>query len=260
MIIDMHVHTSAYEPDFTPQLRQAEKFDAQLVVAVIWPVGHRGEEPYDVSVELSRDGNRQALELCRRYPARVRAWVYVNPGHTQAAVAELERGLQQPGVVGLKLWVARRASDPCLAPLLEVCAGHGVPVLQHTWVKTQGNLPGESTPDDVRQAALRHPRTTFIMAHAGGDWDYGVKAARDLPNVYLDICGGEAMRGWTERLVSDVGVERVLFGTDMPGRSFPSQLAKVLGARLSDDDKECILRRNFEAILRMRRAAPGGAA
>jgi predicted TIM-barrel fold metal-dependent hydrolase len=258
MIIDMHVHTTAYETDFAPQLHEAEKFDARLVVAVLWPAGHRGEEQYDVSVELFRDANRQALALCDRFPERMRAWIYVNPAHTREALTQLEQGLRHPAAVGLKLWVARRASDPCLDPLLELCAAERVPVLQHTWVKTGGNLPGESTPEDLRQAALRHPRTIFIMAHCGGDWEYGIKAARDLPNVYVDICGGEAMRGWTERLVAAVGVERVVFGTDMPGRSFPSQLAKVLGARLSDADKERILYRNFAAILQQRRR-PGGA-
>jgi hypothetical protein len=45
----------------------------------------------------------------------------------------------------------------------------------------------------------------------------------------------------------------------MPGRSFPSQLAKVLGARISDDAKERILFGNFDAILRARRSTGGAA-
>ncbi len=50
LVLDLHVHTTAYEADFTPQMREAEKFDARLVIAVLWPPGHRGQEPYDVSV------------------------------------------------------------------------------------------------------------------------------------------------------------------------------------------------------------------
>ena len=46
-----------------------------------------------------------------------------------------------------------------------------------------------------------------------------------------------------------VGADRVIFGTDMPGRSFPSQLAKVLGTDLSADDKVKILYKNMARVL-----------
>jgi predicted TIM-barrel fold metal-dependent hydrolase len=41
----------------------------------------------------------------------------------------------------------------------------------------------------------------------------------------------------------------VIFGTDMPGRSFPSQLAKVLGTSLAAADKEKILYGNMARVL-----------
>ena len=65
----------------------------------------------------------------------------------------------------------------------------------------------------------------------------------------LDIGGNECNAGYVEILVNHVGADRVIFGTDMPGRSFTSQLAKVLGADLSAKDKQKILYGNMARVL-----------
>ena len=46
-----------------------------------------------------------------------------------------------------------------------------------------------------------------------------------------------------------LGAERVLYGSDASGRSFASQLAKVHGADISDDDKRLILSGNMRRVL-----------
>src|SRR5262249_30228244 len=138
------------------------------------------------------------------------------------------------------------------------CAQYGIPTLQHTWLKTAGNLPGESTPMDLAVLARRHPSATLIMAHAGGDWEVGLRCARHLDNVYFDISGGEANSGWIECAVDLVGADRILFGSDLPIRTLSSQLAKVLGARISDEAKEKIVYQNAAGILeRARRSLLG---
>jgi predicted TIM-barrel fold metal-dependent hydrolase len=55
--------------------------------------------------------------------------------------------------------------------------------------------------------------------------------------------------------VDAVGAERVLFGSDLPGRSLTSQLAKVLGAHLTSAQKEQILYGNMARILAARAPA-----
>jgi hypothetical protein len=51
-----------------------------------------------------------------------------------------------------------------------------------------------------------------------------------------------------EALAADIGAERILFGSDAPGRSIASQLAKVVFAGLTKAQKERILRGNARAI------------
>jgi predicted TIM-barrel fold metal-dependent hydrolase len=53
----------------------------------------------------------------------------------------------------------------------------------------------------------------------------------------------------TEMAVRELGPERVLFGSDAPGRSFASQLAKVYGAEIPDDAKRLILGANLKRLL-----------
>jgi hypothetical protein len=49
--------------------------------------------------------------------------------------------------------------------------------------------------------------------------------------------------------VRELGAERVLYGSDAGGRSFASQLAKVLGAKIPESAKRLILGENLKRLL-----------
>ena len=102
-----------------------------------------------------------------------------------------------------------------------------VPILQHTWIKTNGNLPGESTPYDLAELARRHPNAQFVCGHTGGNWELGIRAIRNVKNVCAGIAGSDPTSGFVEMAVRELGPERVIHGSDAGGRSFASQLAKV---------------------------------
>ena len=249
-IIDVHVHTDVGKSleDFAEQIEIAEQFDAVLVTYAIRPVADASRYAFPTP-DFCRRCNDETYALMQRYPDRVRGFCYVNPYHADAAAAELERRLTEQHFVGLKLWHALPCSDPRVDRLLEICAHYRVPALQHTWLKADGLGYGESSPEIVADMARRHPNATIIAAHAGGDYEYGAKVFRSCPNVLLDIAGNECNAAGVHILVDHVGADRVIFGTDMPGRSFPSQLAKVLGADLQNEDKEKILYRNMARVL-----------
>jgi predicted TIM-barrel fold metal-dependent hydrolase len=110
-------------------------------------------------------------------------------------------------------------------------------------------LPKESSPTHLAELAARQPRTTFIAAHAGLDWEMGIKALAESPNVLVDTCGFDPEMGYTEMAVHKLGAARVVYGSDATGRSFASQLAKVRGADISDEDKARILGGNMKRVL-----------
>lgn len=204
---------------------------------------------YDPTPEELAQANREVLEVVKRFPDQVFGFVYLNPNHRDASLDEFRRHVVDGPMVGIKLWVARRCADPVLDPIIEAAIKYQVPILQHTYLKTTGNLPGESTPEDLATLARRHPEATFIAAHCGGNWELGFRIFRNCPNILVDLSGFDPTAGATEAAVHYLGAQRVVFGSDAPGRSFATQLGKVLGAAISDQDRELILRENLRRLL-----------
>jgi predicted TIM-barrel fold metal-dependent hydrolase len=145
--------------------------------------------------------------------------------------------------------VARHCNTPELDPIVKRAGELKVPVLQHTYIKVTGNLPGESTPMELSELARRHPDVSFIAAHTGADWEIGIRAIRDCKNVFAELCGSDPTAGFTEMAIRELGAERVLYGSDAGGRSFASQLGKVLGADIPESAKRLILGENTKRLL-----------
>src|SRR5207249_2880454 len=165
------------------------------------------------------------------------------------SVQELERCVKDGPMVGVKLWVARRCSAPEFDPIAARAGELKAPVIQHCWMKVDGNGLGESTPQDLADLATRHPKTNFICVHSGGDWLLGLRAIRSTPNVTAETAGSNPTTGFVEMAVRELGAERVVYGSDVPGRGFASQLAKVQGADVPDAAKRLILGENLRRIL-----------
>jgi predicted TIM-barrel fold metal-dependent hydrolase len=174
---------------------------------------------------------------------------YVTPAFPDEAVAEIERCVDGERMVGVKLWVARRATDTGLDPILEKAVDSDAPVLQHAWLKTTGNLPGESTPADVADLARRHPKARIIMAHLNGAGLAGVEALIHTPNVVVDTSGGDPESGMVEIAAARLGTDRVVYGSDAPIRHFGVTLGKILGADLPEMVKRDMLWNNMARIL-----------
>lgn len=248
-IWDVHTHLTGV-PGNTPEERVPPllEFADRMGIARLCVFLGFGRE-HDPTPEQLRIANDEVLRAVRCRPDRLFGFVYLNPRHTQASLDELNRCVRDGPMVGVKLWVAEHCNEPSLDPLVARATELKAAVLQHTWLKITGNLPGESTPMDVAELAARHPDATIICAHVGGDWERGIRAIRPHPNVYADIDGGDPTAGFTEMAVRELGAERVLYGSDAGGRSFASQLAKVLGADIPDAAKRLILAENTKRIL-----------
>ena len=64
-----------------------------------------------------------------------------------------------------------------------------------------------------------------------------------------DLAGSDPTAGFTEMAVRELGAQRVLYGSDVGGRSFASQLAKVLGADIAESARRLILGENLKRLL-----------
>jgi uncharacterized protein len=249
MIWDAHTHLSGV-PGKTPEqrLEQLLRFADRLgIERVCVFMGMKWS--YDPSPKDMRQQNDEVLAALQRWQHRAFGFVYLNPNHLEASLAELDRCVRDGPMVGVKLWVARHCNTPELDPIIRRATELKAVVLQHTYMKITGNLPGESTPAELAELACRHPDATLICGHTGADWELGIRAIRDCKNVYADLCGSDPTAGLTEMAVRELGAERVLYGSDAGGRSFASQLGKVLGADIPESAKELILGENLKRLL-----------
>jgi predicted TIM-barrel fold metal-dependent hydrolase len=175
---------------------------------------------------------------------------YVSGQHVEASLREIDRCVRNGPMVGLKLWVSRRASDASLDPIVAEAAGLHAPILQHTWFKTDGSQQAdESTPLDLAALARRHPRAQFICGHCGGFWEAGIRAVRSLKNIAVETAGFDPTTGIVEMAVRELGPERIVFGSDARGRSFASQLGKVTGADVSEFTKRLVFSGNLKRFM-----------
>jgi predicted TIM-barrel fold metal-dependent hydrolase len=256
-IWDVHCHLAGVEGE-TPErriVRLLEYADRMGVARLCLSMGMSFSQ--DPAPDELRRQNDAVLAAIDAASPRVLGLVYVNPKHEAASLQEIDRCVGAGPMVGVKLWVAVRANDPRLDPIVERATELKAPLLQHTWIKATGNLPGESTPMDLGVLAARHPRATFVCGHSGGDWELGIRAVRPWANASVELGGGDPVAGITEMAVRELGAERVLFGSDVGGRSFASQLAKVQGAKLPEADKQAILGGNLQRMLGPILAAKG---
>jgi hypothetical protein len=249
-IWDLHCHLSGVPGDRPEErlgrlLAYADRLGVQRLCVFMGM-----EWNYDPSPDQMRRENDDVLRALRHHPGRAFGFVYLNPKHTQASLDELNRCVRDGPMVGVKLWVACHCNAPELDPLLARATELQALIFQHTWLKVTGNLPGESTPMELAELASRHPRAKIVCGHAGGDWETGLRAIRPCPNVSADLAGGDPTAGFTEMAVRELGAERVLYGSDAGGRSFASQLAKVLGADLPASARRLILGENLKRLLR----------
>ncbi len=203
----------------------------------------------DPSPEQLRELNGQVLKAIARYPDRAFGFVYLNPNHLAFSLEEFDRCVRDGPMVGVKLWVAKRCNAPELDSIVERAAAIQAPILQHTWFKLKGNLPGESTPNDLAELAMRHPKAVLIDAHTGGDWERGIRAIRPVKNIATCVAGFDPTAGVVEMAVRELGAERVMFGSDAAGRSFASQLGKVMGAGIPESSRRLVLRENLRRVL-----------
>ena len=194
--------------------------------------------------------NDECMEAIRPHHPRSLGFVYLSANHVEFSVKELERCVADGPMVGVKLWVARRCNSPEIDPLVRRAAELQAPVYQHTWLKADGNPPGESTPADVVEMAARHPKAAIICGHSGGDWERGIRTIRASRNVTLELAGFDPTAGVAEMAVRELGPDRVIYGSDTGGRSYASQLGKVLGADLPEDVRRKLLGGNLRRLLK----------
>ncbi len=136
------------------------------------------------------------------------------------------------GVRGIKVHPAVqlvRPDDRRAMKLYRLCAERGLPVLWHCGpVDIEPRLGRYlSQVRHYERAVAESPQTTFVLGHSGAlQMDRAVEIARRYPNVWMELSSQSAPN--IDKLLEQLGEDRLLFGSDWPFYHQAIPLAKVL--------------------------------
>ncbi len=250
-IWDQHAHLGSVPGD-TPEERMAflvKCMDRIGVERLIISQGYSDDQHPNPPEQFRRENDR-VMRAVKAFPDRAYGSVYLTPALLDFSMQELNRCVRVgPMVMIGEIEADARCNVPAMDPIAEWAAANEVVILQHEWIKADGNEPGESSPFDVVELARRHPKLQIVCAHTGGNWELGIRAIRATKNVYCGLAGSDPTSGYVEMAVRELGAERVIYGSDVGGRSFASQIAKVEGANISESEKKLILGGNLRRLL-----------
>ena len=201
--------------------------------------------------DVVKECNNTVAAAMKRHPGIIRGMAFINPGYTKEALDEIDRCINELGMIGIKLYNHYFISDPVVRPIIEKSIKLDIPILQHAGKLTVNpeSQPFLSNGIHFSAAAKEYPEAVLVYGHigGGGDWCWSLKAMADCPNVFTDISGSVHDMGLMEKTAELMGKDRMLFGTD---GSFAPSIGKLLGAGIPDEDKIKILNNpKFERYL-----------
>ena len=196
-------------------------------------------------------GNSEAEQAVPACPGLLQ-WVIIDPTNA-ATYSQAEEMLQQPHCVGIKIH-----PEEHVYPFRE----HGRRIFEfaaqwHAIVLTHSGH-ANSLPTDIVEVANDFPELQVILAHIGcsdsSDRTLQVRAIQEAThgNVFADTSSAMSLTpGLIEWAVSEVGADRILFGTDTPLYATSMQRARIDLADISDTAKRKILRENAQKLLQL---------
>ena len=244
LVIDAHAHLGEYPGIYM------NKPDAGSMVTVMDRIGVQAAI-VSANASLRSDpeyGNEMVLRAVRDFPGRIFGYVVANPHYAESMEATLNRYLDEPGVVGIKLHPELHDDYPMLGPrydpVWKVATERRVPVLFHTYF-------GGDSPEDIAHLASKYPDVPMLVGHMLQDksLDAMAELANSFANVYVDLSLPEGF-GLTEFFVAALDdVRKMIFGTDFPWGGCLGRVGAVIYARVSDQSKRKILGENIAELL-----------
>jgi predicted TIM-barrel fold metal-dependent hydrolase len=233
MIFDAHMHVGDFGPLFNVSIDRDGL------------AGLMEEHDYEGGVVFAPD-NEHVRTVVESIPSAY-ALVWSNP-RLPGYLEEAERFLEHPKFLGIKLHPlidGYHPNDASVHPLLELAGERGMPVLIHS------GHPIFTLPWSIEELAVNFPAVNVVLAHMGHGNVVYINASIDIaernPNVYLET-SGMPMHTKIREAVERVGVERVLYGSDVPLHHPAVEILKVRVSGLEPEPIERVLGANARRL------------
>lgn len=189
-------------------------------------------------------------------PDRFYFWEVFDPRGDATHGERVRQSLCDQGCLGVKIHPSfhdTSADHPAYLPAWELAHEAGKPILTHSWEKSSYN-PAQhlSFPSLFKPYALAFPKVTLVLGHAGGRpsaYDAVVDICAACPNVVVDLAGDYYDNGLVDAMLTGLGADRVLFGSDMNWMDPRCTIGPILMANAGDADLLRLLRDNACRLL-----------
>lgn len=189
------------------------------------------------------------IKAVEAHPDRFYSLIWLNPAlPVEENIDILEKYVLGGPINGVKLHIQVKASDRRMDPLAEFMDHHRIPLLFHAWYKTVQRYVYESSPADIADLAGRFPHIPILMAHLTGSGKRGVQDIKYHENISIDTSGSQPEDGFLQYALEEMGEDRVVFGSDYPGREMATQLARVYSLDLKGGVRDKVLYKNAMAF------------
>jgi predicted TIM-barrel fold metal-dependent hydrolase len=248
MIIDAHLHCRFGRIDVGELGREAERILCEfekvgIETSCLMNSGNYVSFYYDE--QILREQADCLSKMVEMFPGKFYALLRLNALIAPESLIEvMDEYIVNGPLTGVKLTIQANARDERFDRIAPFMEKHDIPVLWHSWYKTTCKYAYESDPSDIACFARKFPGVRILMAHLTGCGRRGVQDIKDCPNVVIDTSGSQPFDGYLEYALTELGPDRILFGSDYPCRDIPAQLGRIQAVDLSSEDSEKILRSN----------------
>jgi predicted TIM-barrel fold metal-dependent hydrolase len=187
------------------------------------------------------------MEIIKRHN-RLKGYVTINANYVEESKALVEEYVVKHGFVGVKIhpeYSHQPIDSPNTLEILETVNKLGVPILVHTYGRG-----GVSDPAHALKVVEHYPNLIIILGHMGGDnWRWGIEVASKGDTIYVDPCScTQPHSDKIKEAKMRLGIERILFGTDVPFIHPAWALGMIESADITSKDREKILYDNARQI------------
>ena len=207
------------------------------------------------SSEAIRDVSTYCTEQDRKLGVdsgeKIRYFVVFDPTRPEDSIRVLENNLADPLCVGIKIHPACHLTDadaPEYELAYQLAAKFNKPIMTHSWgISDYNQTQKHATPDRFEVYFKKYPQVKFVLGHCGGrpnGFTHAVEMIRKYPQVMGDFAGDLFNNGFIAHAVKEIGVDRLIFATDMYWIDPRSVLGMIMDLNICDADMLKILREN----------------
>jgi len=248
LIIDTHIHLGHinqfyfYDVSVSRLLKKMDSLNISLCI-----------NSHHESLMLGNieKGIIESIKAYEESEGRILNYFVYNPLCSTLCLNLMEKYHNRDIFKGIKIHPSNHATyadDILYEPVWKYAAESGLPIMSHTWALSSYNDSQKyAYPPRFEAYVKKYPQVTLICGHSGGRYYGIIEAARlaaSYKNVYLDTAGDVYDYKLIEYLTSTAGADKILFGSDAMWFDPASQLGMILGAGISEEDKEKMLFKN----------------